>query len=80
MAKQLLNKITNKTVIFSNDFENKLRDLNNRNCHDEIRVEIANQLGLPALQKVSINMFICRGKLQSRWLNAMSVPKVFLNL
>lgn len=42
MAKQLLNKLTNKTIIFSNDFENELRDLNNRNCHDEIRVKIAN--------------------------------------
>lgn len=51
MSKQLLNKITNKTVIFSNDFENKLRDLNNRNCHDEIRVEIANQLGLSGWAK-----------------------------
>ena len=42
MAKQLLNKITNKTVIFSNDFENELRDLNNRNYHNEIHVKIAN--------------------------------------
>ena len=42
MAKQLLNKLTNKTIIFSNDFENELRDLNKRNCHDEIRVKIAN--------------------------------------
>ena len=42
MAKQLLNKITNKTIIFSDDFENGLRDLNNRNYHDEIRVKIAN--------------------------------------
>ena len=42
MAKQLLNKLTNKTIIFSNDFENELRDLNNRNYyHDEIRVKIA---------------------------------------
>ena len=57
MAKQLLNKITNKTVIFSNDFENKLRDLNNRNCHDEIRVEIANQLGLPGFAK-SFNKYV----------------------
>ena len=46
MAKQLLNKLTNKTIIFSNDFENELRNLNNRNCHDEIRVKIANHLGL----------------------------------
>lgn len=38
MAKQLLNK----TIIFSDDFENELRDLNNRNYHDEIRVKIAN--------------------------------------
>ena len=36
MAKQLLNKLTNKTIIFSNDFKNELRDLNNRNSHDEI--------------------------------------------
>ena len=57
MAKQLLNKITNKTVIFSNDFENKLRDLNNRNCHDEIRVEIANQLGLSGFAK-SFNKYV----------------------
>ena len=42
MAKQLLNKIANKTIIFSDDFANELRDLNNRNCHDEIRVKIAN--------------------------------------
>ena len=42
MAKQLLNKLTTKTIIFSNDFENELRDLNNRNYHDEIRVKIAN--------------------------------------
>lgn len=41
MAKQLLNKLTNKTIIFSNDFENELRDLNKRNYHDEIRVKIA---------------------------------------
>ena len=42
MAKQHLNKIANKTIIFSDDFENELRDLNNRNYHDEIRVKIAN--------------------------------------
>lgn len=42
MAKQLLNKIANKTIIFSDDFENELRDLNNRNYHDKIRVKIAN--------------------------------------
>lgn len=44
MAKQLLNKLTNTTIIFSNDFENELRDLNNRNCHDEIRVKICTHL------------------------------------
>ena len=57
MAKQLLNKIANKTIIFSDDFENELRDLNNRNCHDEIRVEIANQLGLPGFAK-RFNKFV----------------------
>lgn len=57
MAKQLLNKLTNKTIIFSNDFENELRDLNNRNCHDEIRVKIANQLGLPGFAK-SFNKYV----------------------
>ena len=41
MAKQLLNKIANKTIVFSDDFENELQDLNNRNYHDEIRVKIA---------------------------------------
>lgn len=57
MAKQLLNKIANKTVIFSDDFENELRDLNNRNCHDEIRVEIANQLGLTTFAE-KFNKFV----------------------
>lgn len=57
MAKQLLNKIANKTIIFSDDFENELRDLNNRNCHDEIRVEIANQLGLTTFAK-KFNKFV----------------------
>lgn len=57
MAKQLLNKITNKAVIFSNDFENKLRDLNNRNCHDEIRVEIANHLGFHTFAE-NFNKFV----------------------
>lgn len=57
MAKQLLNKITNKTVIFSDDFENELRDLNNRNCHDEIRVEIAKQLGLTTFAE-KFNKFV----------------------
>lgn len=46
MAKQLLNKQSNKTIIFSDNFENELRNLNNCNCHDEIRVEIAKHLGL----------------------------------
>ncbi len=57
MAKQLLNKIANKTIIFSDDFENELRDLNNRNCHDEIRVEIANQLGLTTFAE-KFNKFV----------------------
>lgn len=57
MAKQLLNKITNKTIIFSDDFENELRDLNNRNCHDEIRVEIAKQLGLTTFAE-KFNKFV----------------------
>ena len=57
MAKQLLNKLTNKTIIFSNDFENELRDLNNRNCHDEIRVKIANHLGLTAFAE-KFNKFV----------------------
>ncbi len=57
MAKQLLNKIANKTIIFSDDFENELRDLNNRNCHDEIRVEIANKLGLTTFAE-KFNKFV----------------------
>lgn len=57
MAKQLLNKIANKTIIFSDDFENELRDLNNRNCHDEIRVMIANQLGLTTFAE-KFNKFV----------------------
>lgn len=57
MAKQLLNKIANKTIIFSDDFENELRDLNNRNCHDEIRVEIANHLGLTTFAE-KFNKFV----------------------
>ena len=57
MAKQLLNKIANKTIIFSDDFENELRDLNKRNCHDEICVKIANQLGLPGFAK-SFNKYV----------------------
>ena len=57
MAKQLLNKLTNKTIIFSNDFENELRDLNKRNCHDEIRVKIANQLNLTTFAE-KFNKFV----------------------
>lgn len=57
MAKILLNKRTNKTVIFSDDFENELRNLNNRNCHDEIRVEIANHFGLTTFAE-KFNKFV----------------------
>ena len=57
MAKQLLNKIANKTIIFSDDFENELRDLNKRNCHDEIRVKIANHLGLTTFAE-KFNKFV----------------------
>ena len=57
MAKQLLNKLTNRTIIFSNDIENELRDLNSRNCHDEIRVKIANHLGLATFAE-KFNKFV----------------------
>ena len=57
MANQLLNKIANKTIIFSDDFENELRDLNNRNYHDEIRVKIANQLDLTTFAE-KFNKFV----------------------
>lgn len=57
MAKQLLNKITNKTITFNDTFEYVLRDLNNRNCHDEIRVEIANHLGLTTFAE-KFNKFV----------------------
>lgn len=57
MTKQLLNKITNKTITFNDTFEYVLRDLNNRNCHDEIRVEIANHLGLTTFAE-KFNKFV----------------------
>lgn len=46
MAKIFSNKKTDKTYYFNDKFENKLRNMLKRNLHDEIRAEIASQMGM----------------------------------
>lgn len=47
MSKIFSNQKNDNTYYFSNKFENELRNMKKRNLHDEIRVEIAKQMGMP---------------------------------
>lgn len=46
MATQLLNKKSNKTIIFSDELEADLLEMKNCNMHDDVRIKIAETLGL----------------------------------